>query len=597
MQGPVAIILAAGHGKRMKSDKAKVLHEVCGRPMIHYVVEAARGAGASSIVVVVGYNADQVREALAAEPDVVFATQHAQLGTGDAVRSCQDLLRGYEGPALVLVGDEPLIRAEPLADLLARQKGDGAACLLGTARVPDPTGFGRILRDSAGRFLRIVEERDCSPEEKAIREINPSCYVFDLPGLWDALDQLTTSNAQGEYYLTDAPALLQSMGRKVLALNVLHHDDILGVNTRQHLAEANEIMQRRIQNHWMTEGVSIVDPRNTYIDSRAEIGRDTVVYPFTVIQGPARIGKNCRVGPFCHVRPGTTLADTVEVGAFVEVSRTEMATGARARHFAYLGDAQVGPGANIGAGVVTANFNGREKSTTVIGQDAMIGSGAVLVAPVEIGARAVVGANSLVPRNQDVPGVRPSSACRPGHSTRPVKPGALATSQERPDEHAGPLDSPAAVRGSADRRTRYGARRASPRLDGTVCGWPTTEPPSSSTSAGSPHAQHMLSVPQVSLLIMDREEPSSVAQARLVPRSGRGTPRWPRSPGYGADRSAYLARFPPPATSSSSRTFTPDQGDVGPGRGRIRPGRDARCRRLSEGRPRSAVIRWPIRPG
>ena len=403
MQGPVAIILAAGHGKRMKSDKAKVLHEVCGQPMIRYVVDAARGAGARTIVVVVGVNADQVRAALADEPDVVFATQTRQLGTGDAVKSCHPLLEDYRGPALVLVGDEPLLRPEPLANLLARHEADQVACFLGTARVPDPTGFGRILRDTTGRFLRIVEERDCTPEEKAIKEVNPSCYVFDIPGLWDALDQLTTSNAQGEYYLTDAPALLQTMGRKTIALNVLHHDDILGVNTRQHLAEAHEIMQRRIQNHWMTEGVSIVDPRNTYIDGRVAIGRDTTIWPFTVIQGPATIGSGCRVGPFCHVRPGTVLDDGVELGAFVELSRTHMETGARARHHAYLGDAEVGANANVGCGAITANFDGRAKHRTFIGADATIGSGAVLVAPVTIGAGATVGAGAVVTSGRHVP--------------------------------------------------------------------------------------------------------------------------------------------------------------------------------------------------
>lgn len=404
MQGPVAIILAAGHGKRMKSEKAKVLHDVCGRPMIHYVVEAARGAGAKTIVVVVGYGADQVRSALNGEPDVLFATQTQQLGTGDAVKAAHPALGDYQGPAMVLVGDEPLVRPGPLGDLLARQRDDGAACLLGTAVVPDPTGFGRILRDSAGRFLRIVEERDCTVEEKAIREVNPSCYVFDLPGLWDALDRLNTSNAQGEYYLTDAPTLLQGMDRKVVALPVLEPDDILGVNTRQHLAQAHAIMQGRIQDHWMSEGVSIVDPRNTYIDGRARIGRDTVIFPFSVVTGAVTIGENCKVGPFAHLRDGTTLDEGVEVGAFVEVNRSHFAAGARARHLAYLGDAEVGPNANIGATAVTANFNGRTKGKTTIGANALIGSGAILVAPVNVGDGATVGANAVVTSGHDVPG-------------------------------------------------------------------------------------------------------------------------------------------------------------------------------------------------
>ena len=418
IEGPVAIILAAGHGKRMKSERAKVLHEVCGRPMIRYVVEAARGAGVRTIVVVVGYGAEQVRACLENEPDVRFAVQERQLGTGDAVRACRGVLEGYRGPALILVGDEPLIRPEPLADLLARQRDDQDACLLGTAVLPDPTGFGRILRDSAGRFLRIVEQRDCTAEERALREVNPSCYVFDLPGLWDALDQLDTRNAQGEYYLTDAPERLQAMGRKVVALTVLEPDDILGVNTRQHLAQAHAIMQDRLQERWMTEGVSIVDPRNTYIDGRARIGPDTTIFPFTVISGTVTIGSHCRVGPFAHLRDGTVLDDGAEVGAFVEVNRSHLAAGATARHLAYLGDAQLGPAVNIGAGAVTANFDGKQKSKTTIGAHAMIGAGSVLIAPLTVGPGATVGAGAVVSKNHDVA----EGQTVAGVPARPLKP-------------------------------------------------------------------------------------------------------------------------------------------------------------------------------
>lgn len=403
MDGPIAIILAAGQGKRMKSDKAKVLHELCGRPMIRYVVDAVRGAGVRTVVVVVGYGADQVRTALAGEPDVLFAVQEKQLGTGDAARSCRPVLEGYSGPALIVVGDEPLLRPEPLAELLRRQAQERAACLLGTAILPDPTGFGRVLRDSAGRFLRIVEQRDCSPEEAAIDEVNPSCYVFELPGLWDALERLETSNSQGEFYLTDAPALLQGMGRKVAAVRTLDADDVLGINTRQHLAEAHRILQARIADHWMTEGVSIVDPANTYIDSRATIGADTVVFPFTVIQGTVRIGRGCRVGPFAHLRDGTVLDDGSEVGAFVEVNRSHLEAGVIARHLAYLGDAEVRAGANIGAGAVTANFDGRTKHNTYIGPNATIGANSVLVAPVNVGEGAVVGAGAVVPKGSEIP--------------------------------------------------------------------------------------------------------------------------------------------------------------------------------------------------
>ncbi|QEH33380.1 Bifunctional protein GlmU [Aquisphaera giovannonii] len=403
VNGPVAIILAAGHGKRMKSEKAKVLHEVCGRPMIRYVVDAARGAGAKTIIVVVGYAADQVLQALSGEPDIQFAFQTEQLGTGHAAKVCRPLLDGYEGPVMILVGDEPLLRPEPLADLFERQAQEQAACLLGTAKVHDPMGFGRILRDSAGRFLRIVEERDCTPEERAIREVNPSCYVFELPVLWEALERIGTSNAQNEYYLTDAPERLAAMGRKVIALNVLRGDDILGVNTRQHLAQADKVMQGRIQDHWMTEGVTIVDPLNTYIDGRATIGPDTVIYPFTVISGSVQIGARCRIGPLAHLRDGSVLEDGVEVGAFVEISRSSLATGTVARHLAYLGNASVGRDVNIGAGTITANFDGTAKSETRIGERAFVGSGSIMVAPVTIGEGAVVGAGAVITRGTEVP--------------------------------------------------------------------------------------------------------------------------------------------------------------------------------------------------
>jgi bifunctional UDP-N-acetylglucosamine pyrophosphorylase/glucosamine-1-phosphate N-acetyltransferase len=402
MNGPVAIILAAGHGKRMKSQRAKVLHEVCGQPMLRYVVDAARGGGAKTIIVVVGHGADQVQDYLKGEPDVLFAVQDQQLGTGHAARVCRPLLEGYHGPAMILVGDVPLLRAKPLANLLERQRAEKSACLLATTILPDPTGFGRILRDSAGRFLRIVEERDCTPEERAIHEVNPSCYIFELPVLWDALDRLETGNAQGEYYLTDAPAHLMAMYRKVQALNVLEADDVLGVNTRQHLAQASAIMQARIQEYWMAEGVTIIDPKTTQIDGRATIGPDTVIHPFSVITGRVKIGANCTIGPFAHVRDGSALDDRVQVGAFVEVNRTHLGENTLARHLAYLGDAEVGRDVNIGATAVTANFDGTNKNRTWIGDGTKIGAGAVLVAPVKVGSMATVGANAVVTRNRDV---------------------------------------------------------------------------------------------------------------------------------------------------------------------------------------------------
>jgi bifunctional UDP-N-acetylglucosamine pyrophosphorylase/glucosamine-1-phosphate N-acetyltransferase len=227
--------------------------------------------------------------------------------------------------------------------------------------------------------------------------------VFELPGLWDALDRLDTGNAQGEYYLTDAPALLLSMQRKVLALPVLEADDILGVNTRQHLSQAHALMQDRIHDRLMTEGVSIVDPRNTYIDGRCEIGRDTIILPFSVLSGRVRVGQGCRIGPFAHLRDGTVLEDHCTVGAFVETVRSHLGEGVAARHLAYLGDAKVGAGANISAGAITANYDGRAKAGTTVGDGAMIGAGSILIAPVAVGDGATVAAGAVVTKNRDVP--------------------------------------------------------------------------------------------------------------------------------------------------------------------------------------------------
>ena len=398
VNGPVAIILAAGQGKRMKSEKAKVLHEVCGRPMIRYVVDAARGAGARTIVVVVGYAADQVLEALQGEPDILFATQTEQLGTGHAVKICRPLLEGYHGPALILVGDEPLLRPEPLADLLARQEHEGAACLLGTAKVHDPMGFGRILRDSAGRFLRIVEERDCTPEEKAIREVNPSCYVFELPLLWDALDQIGTSNAQREYYLTDAPERLMSMGRKVhgpeRAAARRHprrqHPPAPGPGRDGHAGPDPGPLDDRGRDHrrspqHLHRRPGVDRPRHRHLPVHGDLRRrqDRRQLPGRPVHPPARRdrargrrrGRGVRRDQGSHLESGTI-----------------------ARHLAYLGNASVGRDVNIGAGTITANFDGVRKNQTEIGDRAQIGSGAVMVAPVTIGQDAVVGAGAVITR-------------------------------------------------------------------------------------------------------------------------------------------------------------------------------------------------------
>lgn len=403
MKGPIAVILAAGQGKRMKSDKPKVLHEVCGQSMIRHVVGAAFGAGVSDVVVIVGQGSDQVQGDLAGISNVHFATQERQMGTGDAVKSARTVLSGYTGPVMVLVGDEPCLRSAPLAALLEKQKDGGLDCLMGTSIVPDPSGYGRILRDTTGQFLRIIEQKDCTPEQAAIHEVNPSCYVFTAPLLWEALDQVKPINAQGEYYLTDVPEILQRSGRDVQAIVTLEPDDIIGINTRQHLAEAHAIMNSRILNRLMDEGVTILDPRSTYVDSRATVGADTVIYPFSVLDGEVVVGRNCRIGPFALIRHGTHLDDGVEVGAFVDIVRSSIGSESLVRHLAYLGDATLGRRVTVGAGAITANFDGRHKQQTTVGDHVTIGAGSVLVAPTSIGDRSKIGAGAVVTPTRPVP--------------------------------------------------------------------------------------------------------------------------------------------------------------------------------------------------
>ncbi len=399
----VAVVLAAGKGERMKSDRPKVLHELCGRPMVEFVLDAAREAGAGRIIVVVGFGADEVRAALASHEDVEFAVQKDQRGTGHAVEMCREQLKSHAGPVLILTGDSPLVRGASLVQLVETRDREQAACVFGTAEVANPFGLGRVLRDERGDFAKIVEEKDASPAERAIREINPSYYVFNCTELLDSLGKIRPNNKQKQLYLTDCPGVLRAEGKKVLALNVMAEEESYGVNSRDQLAQAHAIMQRRIQLAWMQAGVTIVDPRSTFIDSRAAIGQDTTILPFTYIQGPSTIGPRCRIGPFAHIRPGTRLDAGVEVGAFVEVNRSHLGENAMARHLAYLGDAEVGPGANIGAGAITANFDGTRKNATEIGSGAMIGAGAVLIAPVSIGPLATVGAGAVVTKRHDVP--------------------------------------------------------------------------------------------------------------------------------------------------------------------------------------------------
>lgn len=301
MQGTVAVILAAGKSTRMKSALPKVLHPVSGRPLIEYVLDSVRAAGVKRIIVIVGHGADQVRAALATHRDVEFAVQAEQKGTGHAVMMCQELLADHRGVSLVLMGDAPLVRAESLAGLLEDQAGSGttpsAACVVGTAETAANFGFGRIVRTVQGEFQRIVEQKDATPEEAAIREINVGCYAFESQALFAALNEIKPANKQGEYYLTDVCEVLLRKGRRVIAARRLDIIEALGVNTRAQLAEVHQVLQQRFCAQLMAEGVTIVNPAQVALDPRSKIGADTVIHPFTTLTGPCVIGQNCTIGP------------------------------------------------------------------------------------------------------------------------------------------------------------------------------------------------------------------------------------------------------------------------------------------------------------
>lgn len=317
---PVAVVLAAGKSTRMKSAVPKVLHAVCGRPMIDYVLDAARDAGIHRIIVIVGHAADQVRAALSGQSDIEFALQSEQKGTGHAVMMCREALQNHNGPVMILTGDAPLMRTESFAGLLEDFHTTQAACVIGTAKTENNFGLGRIVRDTDGTFLRIVEEKDASPDEKKITEINVGCYVFDGQELLKSLGELKPNNKQGELYLTDCCGILKGQGRTVIASPRLEISEALGVNTRQQLAEVTQHMQRVALARCMTDGVTIVVPEQTYIDPRAVIGPDTVIHPFTTILGAAKIGTNCQIGPHAVIQGTAVVGDGTIVNPFQNIS-------------------------------------------------------------------------------------------------------------------------------------------------------------------------------------------------------------------------------------------------------------------------------------
>ncbi len=392
----VAILLAAGVSSRMNTQLPKVLHEVTGRPMLAYVLDACRSVGVGKIYVVVGFGADQVQERFADASDIVWVQQEEQLGTAHAVGCCREHLQDFTGETLVLCGDGPLIRAGTLKILIEKHEAEQAAATLATALLEDPTGYGRIVRDAYGNIQGIVEDSDCTPAQKVIKEVNPSYYLFNNQVLFKALERVKPDNVKQEFYLTDTLALIIATGHKVVAVTAVRPEEAMGVNSRGQLSVASKIMQRRIQQELMENGVTIVDPGNTWIDARAKIGQDTVIEPFTYIHGEVNIGGGCRIGPFAFLRHGTVIGDDVVLGVFTEVKNATLADGVRARHHTYLGDAVIGRHVNIGAGLITANFDGQNINQTTVGDDCYIGSGAVLIAPLTVKPGAHIGAGEVV---------------------------------------------------------------------------------------------------------------------------------------------------------------------------------------------------------
>jgi bifunctional UDP-N-acetylglucosamine pyrophosphorylase/glucosamine-1-phosphate N-acetyltransferase len=427
------VILAAGKGTRMKSALPKVVHPLAGRPIIEHVLRAARGLHAAKTVIVVGHGADDVRAALPDDTSLAYVVQSPQLGTGHALLQTASELAGRAGNVLLLYGDVPLLQPSTLDQLLQRHLGTRAAATVLTAEVPDPYGYGRIVRDTSGRITRIVEERDASGEERAIHEINSGIYALSLAGLFESLAGLATDNAQGEYYLTDLVALYHRRGLPVETLCVDDATELRGINSRLDLAEVSRILFDRQRRALMLGGVTLEDPSNTYVEADVVIGEDTVLGPGVVITGRTVIGRRCHVhagsritdsqvgddvtvldhsiivrssvesraaiGPMAHLRPDSVVGTDGRVGNFVELKKTTLGAGSKANHLAYLGDATIGAGVNIGAGTITCNYDGVKKHQTVIEDGVFVGSDSQLVAPVTIGRGSYVAAGSSITRS------------------------------------------------------------------------------------------------------------------------------------------------------------------------------------------------------
>ncbi len=430
-----AIVLAAGEGTRMKSAHPKVSHKLLDKPLVWWPVNAARQAGASRIVVVVGHGADEVRAIFANDVDVECVEQTERLGTGHAMMCVRDALGDFEGPTVVLYGDTPLMRAETISNLVEHTKAGHYACTVLTMSPADPTGYGRIKRDADGNVLAIVEHKDCTPEEQAtLTECNSGIYCFCGSRLSANIDKIGNDNAQHEYYLTDMVGIYREMGEPVSALLASDDSELLGVNSRIQLAQVTKIMQRRINEGLMASGVTMLDPDQVWVGAEVTVGQDSELLPQTMLWGDTHIGRDCvigpntrltdttvsdgasveetvalqatieanvTVGPRAYLRPGAHLLEGAHVGTHVEIKNSTIGRGSKVPHLSYIGDTTMGEGVNIGAGSITCNYDGVFKHRTSIGDNVFVGSDTMMVAPVAIGDGALVGASSCI--TEDVP--------------------------------------------------------------------------------------------------------------------------------------------------------------------------------------------------
>ncbi|MFZ4454514.1 bifunctional UDP-N-acetylglucosamine diphosphorylase/glucosamine-1-phosphate N-acetyltransferase GlmU [Salibacterium aidingense] len=433
MNNRYAVILAAGQGKRMKSDLYKVLHPVCGKPMVEHVVDQVTKAGLNEIVTVIGHGADAVKQHIGDR--VSYVLQKEQLGTGHAVIQTKEHLKDRKGVTVVLCGDTPLIRAETIEALMNHHEQTAAKATVLTAYAHNPSGYGRVVRDEQGGVLRIVEEKDADETERQVKEINTGTYCFDNELLFDALSKVGNDNAQGEYYLPDVIEILKAQGETLSAWQTPDFSETIGVNDRVALSQAEKAMKKRTNEHWMRQGVTIIDPDHTYISADAVLKPDTVLHPGTMLHGEVEIeshcdigpfteitdsrigegtsirqsvvsnsnvGRNVKAGPYAHIRPESELGDEVKIGNFVEVKKSSLKKGSKASHLSYVGDAEIGERVNLGCGSITVNYDGKQKYLTTIENDVFVGCNANLVAPVKVGEGAFIAAGSTI--TDDVPG-------------------------------------------------------------------------------------------------------------------------------------------------------------------------------------------------